>query len=595
MRPIAFAGCFGWLHPGTTACGAVLCSAHGEEEALAHRAWLHFAEELAVQGVTTVRFDYRGTGDSVESDYHPDRVKAWRESVAAAVAFLKDEVGVKHVVLVGLRVGALLAGYVAAHIRDIAGLILIAPVVNGKDYARELSVLATRSHEHAEILTSQTKEIRPVWPARNSPAGSDVEVLGYTYTAETLRSLQGLDLLALQSSPEARVLILRHPGRLSGDRVAAHLRGHGADVEVWDFPEYVTLMRGPPAGKVPTATFEAMAAWLGAPLPAPKTEPRPPPVTALHPEGLIEEPSLFGDHGGLFGISCQSQRTNTELPSLVFPNTWWNHHIGSGRLSVTMSRHFAGMGYRCFRFDVGGIGDSRGDFGAQELPQLDDAVADVRAALDHMEAKGCRGFILVGMCWGANLAARTTILDSRVIGQVIINSQRSLEEPSNGKTHARPIGVYARLLLAPATWRRVLSGDINLSTIARGLSISAARRLRFKWSALRAGLFGSGASSRLEPGGRLERWTRKVDTLLIYSANDEDVPEIRSLSLDGLYRRYPHLRLNIVADADHIFSRRAARDRLITLIENNLPWLCRSTKVSTPTCTEEVSRAATEC
>ncbi len=262
---------------------------------------------------------------------------------------------------------------------------------------------------------------------------------------------------------------------------------------------------------------------------------------------------------------------------------------------MTLSRHFAKMGHRCFRFDVAGIGDSRAEPGAPEFPPLDAAVNDVRAALDQLEVKGCRGVILVGLCWGANLAARTSLVDSRVTGQVIINSQRSLEEPSGGKTHARPLGVYARLILAPATWRRALSGDIHVHTIASGLTMSAVRRVQFKWRALQATFSKSRASAQLEPGGRLERWTRKVDTLLIFSAGDEDVPEVRSLDLQGLQRRYPHLQLSIIEDADHIFSRRASREQLIALMENHLSWLGRSMKVATPASAGEVPRAATEC
>jgi alpha/beta superfamily hydrolase len=70
MKPIYFDGCFGWLHaPAVTgeaapSVGVVLCSTFAQEEVCTHYGMMALAEELAAMGLPTVRFDYRGTGDS---------------------------------------------------------------------------------------------------------------------------------------------------------------------------------------------------------------------------------------------------------------------------------------------------------------------------------------------------------------------------------------------------------------------------------------------------------------------------------------------------------------------------------------------------
>ena len=71
MIPVVFDGCFGWLHPAAGNRGVVLCAPHGYEELCVHRQWASLAERLAAAGLPTLRFDYRGTGNSVGDDEEP--------------------------------------------------------------------------------------------------------------------------------------------------------------------------------------------------------------------------------------------------------------------------------------------------------------------------------------------------------------------------------------------------------------------------------------------------------------------------------------------------------------------------------------------
>src|SRR5437588_12896888 len=100
MIPITFEGCFGWLHPDTSARGVILCSPHGSEKLYLHRVWYGLGESLAIAGMPTVRFDYRGTGHSTEDDETPGRVQARLDSRMASDNWLKDRDGVTEVGLV---------------------------------------------------------------------------------------------------------------------------------------------------------------------------------------------------------------------------------------------------------------------------------------------------------------------------------------------------------------------------------------------------------------------------------------------------------------------------------------------------------------
>ena len=56
-----------------------------------------------------LRFDYVGTGDSVDIDPNAGQVELWTRDIASAVAELRRLTGVSRVCLLGFRLGALLA------------------------------------------------------------------------------------------------------------------------------------------------------------------------------------------------------------------------------------------------------------------------------------------------------------------------------------------------------------------------------------------------------------------------------------------------------------------------------------------------------
>src|SRR5438128_4798529 len=89
--------------------GVVLCNPFGIEALTAHRAYRHLAERLADAGISAVRFDYHGTGDSSGRDEDPDRLGAWVESTRACMRWLRARDGVSEVALFGVRFGGLIA------------------------------------------------------------------------------------------------------------------------------------------------------------------------------------------------------------------------------------------------------------------------------------------------------------------------------------------------------------------------------------------------------------------------------------------------------------------------------------------------------
>jgi len=436
MHPVTFAGCFGWLHPGAAGRGVVICGAHGDEELFSHRAILVLASEIARQGLPCLRFDYRGTGNSIDDDLMPGRVEAWRGSVVDAAAYLRSATGVSEIALVGIGIGAMLAALAAPSIADLHSIAMLAPATSGRSYLQEMDI-RTNLYEAFESRYTRFRFRRSEDRAALAE-GRDIEMIGMTYTAETIADLGRVDLFGLAVAPAPRILLLKHPRRAADGRLAAQFRAWGCDVEDEDFIGYPAMMRGPADGAPPYAAFARVASWLAAP-----DMPAAPPVAAypaadavLRLGGMTETAALFGPGRAMFGIECRPAHAKPGSKLLVILNTWWYHHVGIGRLAVGMARNFAAAGYTSFRFDLGNTGDSPIVADDEPVRYLATALPDLRAALDHLQACGHCDVVLIGLCWGANLAAHASAQDKRVVGQVLINTQHLAEE---GGVHFDPM------------------------------------------------------------------------------------------------------------------------------------------------------------
>ncbi|HEX4763092.1 MAG TPA: alpha/beta hydrolase, partial [Usitatibacter sp.] len=166
---------FAWHHVAPRAiprdCVAVLCAPIGPEYTRSHRTLRHLADRLAGTGIASVRFDYQGCGDSAGEEDGPDRLGAWRRSIAAAVWHARRLSGCSRVCLIGIRLGATLAALEADEVgADL--VVLWNPVVKGRAYTRELQAIAMTAADGA---------------GQSSDDG--LESAGFRISAETLASL----------------------------------------------------------------------------------------------------------------------------------------------------------------------------------------------------------------------------------------------------------------------------------------------------------------------------------------------------------------------------------------------------------------------
>ena len=200
MKPIYFGSSgqvFGSYHPSATGSSralTVICPPLFAEYSRVHFALRNLAINLSKAGHDVLRFDFRGTGDSL-GDLADVSVADWIEDVAAAVAEGRRLSGANDVRLVGVRGGALLAGQSPAVRNQVHQFVLWDPVVSGSDY------VAALRRVQAAIL-NETPLSRT---DREEAAG---EFGGYRLTDGVVEEFESLDPAAYAAIPADRLVVV---------------------------------------------------------------------------------------------------------------------------------------------------------------------------------------------------------------------------------------------------------------------------------------------------------------------------------------------------------------------------------------------------
>lgn len=200
---------FGILHEADASAArqnfaVVVCAALFEDKLWSHRVMVNFARYLASRGVSVLRFDYFGDGES-EGRFDEASVTTRSGDIADAVTFCRERTQIDRVYLHGLCYGATLALHASLREGTGAGVVAWAPVMDGARYAAELlrTHLTAQMVLHRKIVHDREALVRQIM------ADETVNIEGYEIGRALYTEMIGLDLMPLLRSATTPVLALQ--------------------------------------------------------------------------------------------------------------------------------------------------------------------------------------------------------------------------------------------------------------------------------------------------------------------------------------------------------------------------------------------------
>lgn len=481
--------------------GVVIAAPLGYEYWSTHRSLRTLAEALARSGWNALRFDWDGTGDSAGDAGDPDRMAAWRASLAEAVKAMRAA-GVERIALVGLRFGATLALLDAAAL-GINEVIACAPVTSGKRWLRELRMLGIADPERPDSVIYS----------------------GLVIDGETAADLATIDPARTAPPRVARTLLVTRSDPADA-KLLQTLRADGRSIDVHAC-EAMQTMLDVPAGEdsVPAGWIEPILAWLGPPQACAigaRPEVRQAADIAWQGSKVSAHFTLIDDLAAI----CSQPPDRTPDTVVVFLNSGADPHVGPGRAWVEYARALASLGYACMRPDFTAFGESP-DGGRKPGRPYDPHCIDDTARMVAALRGRYRRIVLAGLCvgaWLSLLVAQTT----RVEGVFALNPQLYLTPGWKGPIFIRLSDAIA--WREPSRRRQRLLARLGVWSMLDAVGI---RRMASRWLiALRR---------------------RRIPVFLSYAEGDDGLAYLRDCCSRRLAceSRHGYLTLEEVPGIDH--------------------------------------------
>jgi alpha-beta hydrolase superfamily lysophospholipase len=592
---------FGWFHTHTahTAAdvGLVICKPFGYEALCSHRGLRAFAEAAAALGVPTLRLDYLGTGDSAAIDPQANQLEVWTRDVRAAVDELRRRTGVRHVCLLGVRLGALLAALAAGECSAAISLILIAPIVSGRRYLRELRTtrLAAALGDAQLPSAAAAPTDTGAGHAAEVNAGS-MEVSGFWMSAATVEALKKVDLSTYRASAVSDVLVIDGKSLPGASVWAQQLIGLGIRTKYLVLPGLIEMtMTSPQFASIPREMIAAMREWLVQFPQGPSASsadgerryvssaPASPIVEMTVPSDgpgqqvlLTERPVFFGSEIVLFGIVTEPREGEIRRRAVIMLNAGADYHIGANGMHVSFARDWARHGYVVLRMDLAGLGESGTRPGQADNEVFPPAVLDdIRAAIAFLRSRYAAADItLFGLCSGAYHALRAAAAGVPINRILMVNPQNyfwkagtTLNDLQLAEVVHNP-GLYRRQIFSAAAWRRLLSGRVDAWRIAKiyfyrpllGLESKVrdiARRLHIRLP--------NDLGSELE-----EIYRRGVRIVFVFALGEPGIELLKIKAGSSVKRLGESCRIHFIDGGDHIFSQSGPRAILKKILSDEL-------------------------
>ena len=278
----------------------------------------------------------------------------------------------------------------------------------------------------------------------------------------------------------------------------------------------------------------------------------------------------------IFGIVTEPSGGERRRRAVVLVNNGADHHIGTGRMHVSLARRWGRRGYVVLRMDLAGLGDSNTRQGRPDNEVFPPAaVEDMRVAIEFMRERYQVGDLtLAGLCSGAYHALRAGLAAVPLNRIFMINPENfSWKEGApidaiHVADVVRSAAVYRELCAFRRNWRKLLAGKVDVARLVKicyrriGLSLE---------STLRAVARLLGVRFPGDLGWQLEQIAaRGVRITIVFSRGEPGIKLLRMQGGSAIRRLGERCRVHIIDGADHTFSRSSSRAVLEEILSDEL-------------------------
>ncbi|MEO8052975.1 MAG: alpha/beta fold hydrolase [Acidobacteriota bacterium] len=453
--------------------GVLMVPPFGWEDVSSYRPLRFVARTLAENGWPVLRFDLPGTGDSSGSALDSGLLDAWIQSVDDAAAELRAATGVKDVVVLGIRLGALLAVSAAGRGANLQDLVLWGPAASGRAMLRELRAFGRL--ERIEFADGDDSPPQPI---------PGLEIGGFLIAPETQAALEALALSGLPDMRGRRALLLTRDGLPPDAKLVRVLEASGCAVEVGAGSGFSAMMALPHEAVPPAETGRLIVEFLS------KNSQRPPreeQSAGLAATGVTErstselaraaitsagarvsETIYTVNHSGnsLFGLLAEpNPSVQPATLCVLFLNAGSVRHIGPNRMWVEAARRWATQGVPSLRLDLEGIGESDGErtLGTEGLYR-ERTVEQIEIAMDSLRSRlGVQSFAVIGLCSGAFWAFHAVVRNRDIRAAILLNPRLFFWDPEVDRR--RLLWRTVKGLSEWGDWYRLASGDVPLERL----------------------------------------------------------------------------------------------------------------------------------
>jgi pimeloyl-ACP methyl ester carboxylesterase len=370
-------------------------------------------------------------------------------------------------------------------------LILVAPVISGRRYLRELRTARLA----ADIGAGSGQTANTQNTDDQAAHDGSMEASGFPLSAATIAALALLDLTVLHTPSLPATLIIDGSSAPVSRKWAESLSAVSSQTQYLVLPGLIEmLMTIPQDAKIPEAMVAATRDWLvrfqgGSPWTSEMDNSQSPKGSSIaltdalqlagnapEPDAVLtERPVFLGSEALIFGIVTEPRQGEMRRRAVVLVNAGGTYHVGPNRMHVKFARHWAQSGYVVVRMDLSGLGDSGTRSGRPDNEVFPPAALDdIKAATDFIRARyGIEDITLGGLCSGAYHALRAAVAAIPVNRILMINPENffwkegtKLDDLQVAEVVRKP-GDYRERMFSISAWKRVISGQVNILRIVK--------------------------------------------------------------------------------------------------------------------------------